>query len=101
MGDSSVAPKILYDLLNKADALEGLTPDTVWQFLTILNEDESFLPEVVAMVGPATFTLLVKHIGGQTIRIPKPEDILRRVKRANKLAAAKAAECAVPEMPDE
>lgn len=100
MGESSV-PKILYDLLNRAEKLDDLAPDTVWEYLELLNEDESFLPEVVAIVGPATFTLLVQHMGGQSVRVPKPEDIIRKVKRARKIEAALAAECAVPELSDD
>lgn len=99
MGDSPV-PKILYDLLNRADKLEELTPETLWEYFELLNDDESFIPEVVAMLGPVTFAMLVQHLGGQVVRVPKPEDILRRVKKARKLAA-EAAPCSVPEGLDE
>jgi hypothetical protein len=95
MGDISVVPKILYDLLDQAEALEGLTPEIMWEYLATLNEDESFIPDLVAIVGPSTFALLVKHLSGQAFRVPKPEDILRKVKRARKLAVE--AGCAVSE----
>lgn len=100
MGDSSI-PKILYDLLDRAEKLDDLTPETMWEYLGLLNEDESFLPEVVAIVGPVTFTMMVQHIGGQSVKLPKPEDIIRKVKRARKIEAALKAECAVPELPND
>ena len=84
MGDSLFSPKVpkvLYGLLEQVDTLENLTPEVTWQFVFSLNDDESFLPELVAAIGPDNFLLLVKHLGGQSIRIPKPDDILRRVKK--------------------
>jgi len=71
------------ELIERANKIEQLTDVVMAEYYAAINNDESLIPEVVSILGPNTFELLVKYFGGHTIRIPKSEDILATVRRNN------------------
>jgi hypothetical protein len=58
--------------------------------MELLEEDESFLPELISMLGPDAYTDIAYYFGGSTIRIPQPRDIIRQVKRYRRMKKEKS-----------
>jgi len=83
MDDSNLLPMVFGELIERANKIEQLTDVVMAEYYAAINNDESLIPEVVSILGPNTFELLVKYFGGHTIRIPKSEDILATVRRNN------------------
>ena len=52
-------------------------------FLVILSTEESLIPELVAILGPQNFVVLVQYFGGHTLAIPKASTILQKVNNDN------------------
>jgi len=80
MDECNILPPIFRELAEKADRLGNIDREMILEYSCTLNDDQSFLPEIFSIVGPENFGLLVRNFGGQSIRIPKPEDILMAVK---------------------
>ena len=84
MDDFSTLPKTFFDLLRKSQALEDIDTKVLEVYFAEIAEDETLIPELVCVIGPGPFMSMVEYFGGMSMTIPKPEDILRRVKAANK-----------------
>jgi len=80
MPEPSLLPPIFRELIDAADNLEKLTPEAWESFYSAIGEDENLLPELVCVLGPNTFETLIRYFGGQTLKLPKPGDILRKGK---------------------
>jgi len=80
MSDLSIPP-IFKDLLDQTSKQLSLTPEIMDSYFEYLNDDESFIPELVAIVGPVSFITLIKSLGGQTIQIPRAEEILKIIRK--------------------
>lgn len=76
MSDTGI-PKLFNTLIGQALKLESITPEVLDAYFANISEDESFVPELVSMVGPPTFLLLIEHFGGCSIPIPKIQDVIR------------------------
>jgi hypothetical protein len=74
-------PQIFYDMLDKADVTDKLTSDIIATYCEGIQEDESFLPDLLAVIGPEAFETMVKYHGGQTFHVPRAEEILSKVKK--------------------
>jgi hypothetical protein len=74
-----ILPPIFVELIENADNLAALDEKTWEEFFCLLGEDETLLPELVAVLGPQNFMVLVQYFGGQTIRLPRAGEILKRV----------------------
>jgi hypothetical protein len=83
MNDLDIVPAILQDLVDRANSVEQVTPEVLEEYFTLLDNDESFVPELIAMVGRDTFGVFVRCFGGQSLRIPRAEDILGAVRRSH------------------
>ena len=78
MPEPSLLPPIFRELIDAADNLEKLTPEVWDSFYGAIGEDESLIPELVCVLGPHTFEVLIQYFGGQTLKLPKAGDIVSR-----------------------
>lgn len=83
MDDITILPVVFDELIERANKIEQLTDAVMADYYAAINGDESLIPEVISILGPNTFELLVKYFGGHTIQIPKSDDILATVRRNN------------------
>ena len=74
-------PQIFYDMLDKADTADKLTSDIIANYCESIQEEESFLPDLLDVIGPEAFETMVKYHGGQTFYVPGVEEILAKVKK--------------------
>jgi hypothetical protein len=81
MDETNLVPEIFYTLMNQVEKLEELDETTLWRYYDGLDNDPSFIPELVSLVGPEIFGLLVKYFGGKSIPIPTAEQILSIVRK--------------------
>jgi hypothetical protein len=81
MEEHDLIPEVFFSLMDQADKLGELDEETMQRYYETLNDAFSFLPELVAVIGPDAFELLVKNYGGRTITIPSPETILGDVRK--------------------
>ena len=82
--DTGPLPEIFGDLVSFADSSKELTTSLVEEYCSTIQGDHSLLPEFLATVGPSVFLDLVCSLGGQNIRIPRAEDILKKANNAGK-----------------
>lgn len=82
MSDTDLLSPIFQELIGKAEKIGTLTPEVVEEFCALIGDDPSFTPELVNIVGPATFLYLVQFFGGQTFTIPEIDGIVERVRFA-------------------
>lgn len=73
---SNAVPKIFFKLAAQARNTDELSENMITSFLAVNTVQESFIPEVVALVGEKDFVELIKLLGGKTIKIPTVTDIL-------------------------
>ncbi len=83
MDDLDIVPAIFQDLVSRADNVEKLTPETLEEYFTLVDEDESFVPELISVLGRDTFSVFIRCFGGQSLRIPRAEDILGAIRRSH------------------
>jgi hypothetical protein len=81
MDETNLVPEIFFTLMNQADKLEELDDATLWRYYSLIDNDPSFIPELVAIVGPDIFAMLVHNFGGQKITIPTADQILSFVRK--------------------
>jgi len=72
-------PKIFYELSNRANKAEKITPEEIELYVVALKEDTTFLPEVIAITGVDIFLELVTKLGGQRIFFPTPEKMCKDI----------------------
>jgi hypothetical protein len=82
--DTGPLPEIFSDLISFADSLGSLTEEGVEHYCELLQEDHSLTPELLAVVGASTFKQIVAALGGQSLKIPRAEEILKRIQDARK-----------------
>jgi hypothetical protein len=83
MNELKLLSPLFYDLIERANKIEALTPELMDEFYAKIGSHESFLPELIAVIGPATFELLVRYYGGESFKIPKADDIIKFVRNPN------------------
>jgi hypothetical protein len=81
MQENNLVPEIFYDFMNQVEKLKQLDESVMNQYYGLLNGATNFLPELVAVIGPEAFELLVKNYGGRTVTIPSAETILNSVRK--------------------
>ena len=81
MAENNLVPDIFYSLMDQAEKLDKLDEPMLSKYYELLNDATNFLPELVAIIGPSTFELLVKNYGGRTISIPTADNILNLVRK--------------------
>lgn len=81
MQENNLIPEIFFSLMDQADKLAALDEVTLNRYYELLNDVASFVPELVAVVGPDAFELLVKNYGGRTITIPTADNIISLVRK--------------------
>lgn len=81
MDKSVEIPPVLKDILSRIEVGDVLSEEDFISFFEVIGEQESFLPELVCVVGLETFMSLVSVLGGTTIKIPEMQEISRAVKR--------------------
>jgi len=74
-------PPVFYDMLDRATVTDKLTSDIVTEYCDIIQEDESFLPDLLSVIGTEAFETMVKYHGGQSFCVPRAEEILAKVKK--------------------
>jgi len=82
MAEADLLSPIFLELITKAEKIPTITPKVVEEFCALIGGDTDFTPELVNIIGPATFLYLVQFFGGQKFTIPEIDDILERVKFA-------------------
>ncbi len=81
MQENNLIPEIFYSLMDQADKLDQLDESVLSRYYELLNDATSFIPELVAVIGPDAFELLVKNYGGRTITIPSADNIISFVRK--------------------
>ena len=81
MEDTDLVPEIFFSLMDQADKLDELDEPIMESYYDALNDVSSFIPELVAVIGPEAFELLVKNYGGRTLTIPNADAILTIVRK--------------------
>lgn len=81
MEDTDLIPEIFFNLMDQASKLDELDEGTMQQYYDALNEVSNFIPELVAVIGPEAFELLVKNYGGRSLTIPSADAILTIVRK--------------------
>jgi len=81
MNDTTLIPDIFLTLMAQADKIEELDEETMSQYYELLNDAPSFMPELVAIVGPEVFEILVKNYGGRSMQIPTADQIISLVRK--------------------
>lgn len=69
-------PKVFGGIISRMDIMDNIDSMVFEAYVDALLEEETFVSEFLSIVGSDTFRLLVKYLGGQVIRIPKPQDIV-------------------------
>jgi len=80
MDNPNILPPIFGELISLADKVGQIDENVIEAYCLSLDDDESFMPELVGIIGPMAFQMLVCYYGGQSMRIPCPEDILAKLK---------------------
>ena len=80
MDSDTNLPQIFYDLLDKATVADRISSDTIQQYCDKVREEESFLPDLLDIVGLEAFETMVQYHGGQKIQIPRPEEVIAKVR---------------------
>ena len=80
MDDTNILPPVFGELITLADQIAQTDEKVIEAYCMTLNDEESFVPELVGVIGPMAFRLLVCYYGGQSIRIPCPEEVLNTLK---------------------
>ncbi len=80
MDNLNILPPIFGELIALADQVAQIDAKVIESYCLSLDDEESFMPELVGIIGPMALQMLVCYYGGQTIRIPLPEDILGKLK---------------------
>jgi len=81
MNDTNLIPDIFLTLMVQADKIAELDEETMSRYYELLNDVHSFMPELVAIVGPEVFEILVKNYGGRSMQIPTADQILSFVRK--------------------
>lgn len=76
MEDNNFIPELFFSLIEQADKFAALDEASWEAYYESLNTAPSFIPELVAVIGPGAFELLVKNYGGRSITIPTADNIL-------------------------
>lgn len=82
MKDVLYMPKIFQELITKMDNVDDLTDDQLNAYFGLIAEDTNFIPELVSIIGPDNFKTLVYYLGGNVMKIPKVQDIIRAVRKS-------------------
>ena len=80
MDNPNILPPIFGELINSADYVAQIDAKVIEAYCLSLDDEESFMPELIGIIGPMAFKMLVCYYGGQSMRIPLPEDILSKLK---------------------
>ena len=80
MDNPNILPPVFGELINLADHVAKIDDKVIEAYCLSLDDDESFVPELIGIIGPMAFQMLVCYYGGQSMRIPFPEEILDRLK---------------------
>ena len=75
-------PKALVDLVTHLDKADAITPEMVHQYAQLTATQESLIPDLIDLIGEKHFWAVVTHLGGNVLRIPKPQDVLRVINRS-------------------
>lgn len=84
MDGNDLIPEIFMSLMDQADKLAELDESTMNRYYEVIGEAHTFIPELVSIIGPDAFGLLVKHYGGRSLTIPTPDQILKTVRKHEK-----------------
>lgn len=80
MDDTNILPPVFGELITQADRVAQIDGTVIEGYCMTLDDEESFVPELMGVIGPMAFQQLVCYYGGQSIRIPRPEEILDKMK---------------------
>jgi hypothetical protein len=72
-------PQIFYDMLDRATITDKLNPDIITKYCDCIQEEESFLPDFLSIVGSEAFEIMVKYHGGQHFYVPRADEVLTKV----------------------
>jgi len=72
-------PKLFYSLASRSSKINKIPDDDVMKYVSSLNEDTTFLPELISIIGVKKFLELVSFLGGQKFCVPTPEQILKDI----------------------
>jgi hypothetical protein len=81
--DTGPLPEIFSDLVSFADSLKALTVDDVERYCSSIQGEFSAVPELLLAIGPVAFLNAVTVLGGQNVRIPRPEEILKEARNVD------------------
>lgn len=84
MDEHDLIPEIFFNLMDQADKLAELDDETMDRYYEVIGESHTFIPELISIIGPEAFKLLVKHFAGRAISVPTPDQILKAVSRHEK-----------------
>jgi hypothetical protein len=76
--------KSIQEALDHVTGAENITPEIFDKYCKSLNKDETFLIEFLNIIGVENFLSLVSHLGGTTVKIPRPQDIIKQSKKYSK-----------------
>jgi len=80
MENTNILSPIFGELIALADQVAQIDDEVIEAYCMTLDNEESFIPELIGIIGPMAFKQLVCYYGNQSIRIPAPEEILDRLK---------------------
>ena len=69
-------PKIFFKLADQARSGDALSTDMLAKLMNTPQYEETFLPEVIDLIGADAFLDLVRILGGRTVTVPTVNDVL-------------------------
>lgn len=78
-----VLPEVFYTLLDQRTKATAITPTLLAEYCELMKNDPTFLPELLAVIGPDKLIELIQTYGGVPLDIPTPNDILSTVRKSN------------------
>lgn len=78
-----VLPEVFYTLLDQRTKAATITPALLAEYCEVVKNDPTFLPELLAVIGPDKLIELIQNYGGVPLDIPTPNDILSTVRKSN------------------
>lgn len=83
MDENSLLPPIFGELIAAVNDIEQVDGAVIEAYCMALDDEESFIPELIGIIGPMAFRMLVCYYGGQSVRVPQAEEILNKVRSTN------------------
>jgi hypothetical protein len=72
-------PQVFYDMLDRVNISDKLNQDIITEYCTHIQGDETFLPDLLSIVGPEAFESMVRYHGGQYFYVPRADEVLTKV----------------------